>query len=85
MDQENQCPEEDIFRSLRQNPKWQAKPGRVFYLSRHGESLNNKEGKIGGNAGLSGQGHQYGKQLAQFFNSQDLDGFQVSTTLYYVS
>ncbi|NWI49308.1 F26L bisphosphatase, partial [Calyptomena viridis] len=33
---------------------------RAIYLSRHGESLLNLQGRIGGDSGLSPRGHQVG-------------------------
>jgi len=43
---------------------------RTIYLSRHGESINNLYGKIGGNASLSSQGWKYAKALFSFFQSR---------------
>lgn len=42
---------------------------RTIYLSRHGESLNNLFGKIGGDAELSPRGWLYAKALCGFFQS----------------
>lgn len=42
---------------------------RTIYMSRHGESLNNMYGKIGGNAALSPRGQQYAQALGDFMNS----------------
>jgi len=54
---------------------------RTIYLSRHGESLNNLYGKIGGNAGLSGQGWKYAKALFNFFQSRPVDNIWTSQLL----
>jgi len=42
---------------------------RTIYLSRHGESMNNVFGKIGGNAQLSSRGQQYAQALGHYVNS----------------
>ena len=55
-----------------------ARPGRIFYFSRHGESENNIMGKIGGNSSLSGNGKKYAKLLATYLNSMEPDNLQVS-------
>ena len=39
---------------------------REFYLSRHGQSMYNLEGKIGGDSGLSEAGLEYARRLADF-------------------
>ena len=39
---------------------------RPIYMSRHGESFANMEGKIGGDSGLTPSGHVYAKVLAQY-------------------
>lgn len=39
---------------------------RTFYLTRHGQSEYNVLGKIGGDSGLSQNGMEYAKRLAQF-------------------
>ena len=54
-----------------------ANPGRVFYFSRHGESMNNISGKIGGNAVLSPNGQKYAKMLGNYFNTMNLENLQV--------
>lgn len=41
-----------------------------IYISRHGESMYNTEGKLGGNSGLSEQGRTYAKKLGEFIRSQ---------------
>lgn len=53
-----------------------------IYLTRHGESLNNLYGKIGGDAGLSSRGEQYAKTLAAFFKSLELPNLEVWVTQY---
>nr|XP_031363591.1 6-phosphofructo-2-kinase/fructose-2,6-bisphosphatase [Lonchura striata domestica] len=50
---------------------------RTIYLSRHGESLLNLQGRIGGDAGLSPRGQQ---ALARFIRSQDLRELKVWTS-----
>ena len=39
-----------------------------IYLSRHGESIYNTQNKIGGDSELSEKGHEYAKQIANYFN-----------------
>ena len=67
-----------VFAKLYQNSKINnANPGRVFYFSRHGESMNNVSGKIGGNAVLSPNGQKYAKMLGNYFNTMNLENLQV--------
>ena len=49
----------------------------TIYLSRHGESLNNLYGRIGGDKGLSERGQKYAKELSKFVNSLKLPGLKV--------
>ncbi|KAF9437406.1 hypothetical protein BGZ76_000829 [Entomortierella beljakovae] len=43
---------------------------RCIWLTRHGESLDNLQGKIGGDASLSPKGKKYGACLARFIKHQ---------------
>lgn len=43
---------------------------RQIWLSRHGESMDNVNGKIGGDSDLSAQGRKYAKALAKFIGEQ---------------
>lgn len=36
---------------------------KTFYISRHGESMYNLQGKIGGNSNLSPQGEEFANRL----------------------
>ena len=54
------------------------KPGRVFWFSRHGESVNNLFGKIGGDASLSTNGEKYATLLAAYINQMELENLQVN-------
>lgn len=45
---------------------------RTIYLTRHGESLMNLEGRIGGDSDLSERGHEYAKVLADYISSQNI-------------
>ncbi|KAF9430416.1 hypothetical protein BGZ94_006986 [Podila epigama] len=45
---------------------------RSIWLTRHGESLDNKLGKIGGDAPLSARGRRYGACLARFIKYQKI-------------
>ena len=40
--------------------------GRAFFLTRHGQSEYNREGKIGGDSGLAPLGRDYAKALATY-------------------
>ncbi|XP_042751064.1 6-phosphofructo-2-kinase/fructose-2,6-bisphosphatase [Lagopus leucura] len=53
---------------------------RAIYLSRHGESLLNLKGRIGGDAGLSPRGRQYAQALAEFIRSQSIRELKVWTS-----
>lgn len=44
---------------------------KTVYLSRHGESIYNTLGKIGGNSDLSEKGIEYSKKLAEYINNLD--------------
>ncbi|KAG0092521.1 hypothetical protein BGZ92_009513 [Podila epicladia] len=46
---------------------------RCIWLTRHGESLDNKLGKIGGDAPLSARGRKYGACLARFIKQQRIE------------
>ncbi|KAF9392786.1 hypothetical protein CPC16_003014 [Podila verticillata] len=46
---------------------------RCIWLTRHGESLDNKLGKIGGDAPLSARGKKYGACLARFIKQQRIE------------
>ena len=41
---------------------------RTIYFTRHGESLFNRLGKIGGNAGLTQRGAEYAERLGEWVN-----------------
>ena len=43
---------------------------RQIWLTRHGESMDNLNGKIGGDSSLSPAGHKYAKALAKFMAEQ---------------
>lgn len=47
-------------------------PERIIYLLRHGETLYNTDGRIGGNPGLNENGKVFSKMLNQFFKEQNL-------------
>ncbi|XP_011300468.1 6-phosphofructo-2-kinase/fructose-2,6-bisphosphatase 1 isoform X1 [Fopius arisanus] len=53
---------------------------RTIYLTRHGESVMNLEGRIGGDSDLSERGKLYGKALAQYIDEQDIQGLRVWTS-----
>ncbi|NXH15805.1 F26L bisphosphatase, partial [Bucco capensis] len=53
---------------------------RCIYLSRHGESMLNLRGRIGGDAGLAPRGKQYAKALADFIQSQNIQDLKVWTS-----
>uniref|UniRef100_A0A8C5NE46 6-phosphofructo-2-kinase domain-containing protein n=1 Tax=Gouania willdenowi TaxID=441366 RepID=A0A8C5NE46_GOUWI len=53
---------------------------RTIYLCRHGESLDNQEGRLGGDAGLSLQGRKFSAALADFLEEQQLKDLKVWTS-----
>ncbi|KOX72420.1 6-phosphofructo-2-kinase/fructose-2,6-bisphosphatase [Melipona quadrifasciata] len=53
---------------------------RTIYLTRHGESVMNLEGKIGGDSELSDRGWEYAKALASYITSQNIQGLRVWTS-----
>ncbi|GLV35990.1 6-phosphofructo-2-kinase [Carabus blaptoides fortunei] len=53
---------------------------RTIYLTRHGESEQNLEGRIGGDSNLSGRGHQYAAALSQYISGQNIEGLRVWTS-----
>jgi len=53
---------------------------RTIYLTRHGESLHNVVGKIGGNSDLSPTGQRYASLLSEYINSQNISGIRVWTS-----
>ena len=55
---------------------------KTVYLSRHGESLNNMYGKIGGNSCLSERGEKYAEALASFINAMQLSTLKVRIKIY---
>lgn len=56
---------------------------RQIWITRHGLSLDNISGKIGGDSDLAPEGHQYAKSLARFMESkrQEWDDRQKHTLL----
>jgi hypothetical protein len=55
---------------------------RQIWITRHGESLDNVEGRIGGNSDLSPKGDRYAKALAAFIDGKIL--FAISELLLLV-
>ncbi|XP_076035766.1 6-phosphofructo-2-kinase/fructose-2,6-biphosphatase isoform X3 [Oratosquilla oratoria] len=53
---------------------------RTIYLTRHGESLHNVEGKIGGDSVLSPRGWSYSKELAKYIKEQNIPKLRVWTS-----
>ena len=53
---------------------------RTIYLTRHGESELNVEGRIGGNSSLSESGQKYAKELARYFEEQPVKDLRVWTS-----
>ena len=47
---------------------------RPIWLTRHGESLHNVEGRIGGDGGLSRRGRDYARSLARFVEDRGAEG-----------
>ncbi|XP_076369705.1 6-phosphofructo-2-kinase/fructose-2,6-biphosphatase isoform X3 [Tachypleus tridentatus] len=53
---------------------------RSIYLTRHGESKFNLQGRIGGDAELSERGWEYSRALAKFIAEQKIPRFRVWTS-----
>ncbi|KAL5516014.1 hypothetical protein EMCRGX_G001270 [Ephydatia muelleri] len=53
---------------------------RCIYLCRHGESICNMYGRIGGNSELSERGKQFAKSLKDFMDEQKMAGFKIWTS-----
>lgn len=53
---------------------------RTIYLSRHGESVLNLEGRIGGDSELSPRGLQYAHALGKFIEEQQIENLTVWTS-----
>lgn len=53
---------------------------RTIYLTRHGESLHNVEGRIGGDSELSERGEEYSQQLTKYIDSQNIPKLRVWTS-----
>ncbi|XP_049616994.1 6-phosphofructo-2-kinase/fructose-2,6-bisphosphatase 3 isoform X1 [Syngnathus scovelli] len=53
---------------------------RTIYLCRHGESTDNLEGRLGGDAGLSPRGKQFSSALAGFLEEQQMKDLKVWTS-----
>ena len=78
------CPKDNLFLRLYSDPDTLAPLKRTVYLSRHGESMFNLSGKIGGNASLSANGQKYSVQLAKHFEKLGLADFHVSFARHFV-
>ena len=55
---------------------------RTIFITRHGESEFNRQGRIGGNADLSPNGHRYAEELAKHFVSLGTPNLKVWTSTY---
>ncbi|XP_031438193.1 6-phosphofructo-2-kinase/fructose-2,6-bisphosphatase 3 isoform X2 [Clupea harengus] len=53
---------------------------RTIYLCRHGESQDNLQGKLGGDAGLSSHGRKFASALGSFVEEQNLKDLKVWTS-----
>ncbi|XP_074597769.1 6-phosphofructo-2-kinase/fructose-2,6-bisphosphatase-like isoform X3 [Brevipalpus obovatus] len=53
---------------------------RSIYLTRHGESVYNLMGRIGGDSDLSERGWQYARALSQYISDQKIDRLRVWTS-----
>ncbi|KAK9501216.1 hypothetical protein O3M35_011972 [Rhynocoris fuscipes] len=53
---------------------------RTIYLARHGESLHNLEGRIGGDSDLSPRGREFSKKMAEYIKQQNIPGLRVWTS-----
>lgn len=62
----------------------EAKP-RAIYLTRHGESIFNKQSRIGGDSGLTVAGQQYSAALKSFMDSQVISFYNQLIVLHFCS
>ncbi|XP_046871510.1 6-phosphofructo-2-kinase/fructose-2,6-bisphosphatase 3 isoform X3 [Hypomesus transpacificus] len=53
---------------------------RAIYLCRHGESMHNLQGRLGGDSGLSSRGKKFAAALSGFVEEQNLKGLKVWTS-----
>ncbi|XP_053377618.1 6-phosphofructo-2-kinase/fructose-2,6-bisphosphatase 4-like isoform X4 [Mercenaria mercenaria] len=53
---------------------------RTIYLTRHGESMMNLQGRIGGDSELSPRGMEYAKELAKFVENEKIPNLKVWTS-----
>uniref|UniRef100_A0A0V0G8D4 Putative fructose-6-phosphate n=1 Tax=Triatoma dimidiata TaxID=72491 RepID=A0A0V0G8D4_TRIDM len=53
---------------------------RTIYLARHGESMHNLEGRIGGDSDLSPRGREFAKKMAEYIKEQNIPGLRVWTS-----
>ncbi|KAK3750513.1 hypothetical protein RRG08_053882 [Elysia crispata] len=53
---------------------------RTIYLTRHGESEMNLQGRIGGNSDLSEQGDKYAEELGKFVANENIPNLKVWTS-----
>ncbi|KAJ8006947.1 hypothetical protein DPEC_G00112490 [Dallia pectoralis] len=53
---------------------------RAIYLCRHGETLYNLQGRLGGDSGLSPRGKKFSESLSRFVEKQNLTGLKVWTS-----
>ncbi|XP_052278598.1 6-phosphofructo-2-kinase/fructose-2,6-bisphosphatase-like isoform X7 [Dreissena polymorpha] len=53
---------------------------RTIYLTRHGESMMNLRGRIGGDSELSPRGMEYAKELAKFVVAENIPNLKVWTS-----
>lgn len=53
---------------------------RSIYLCRHGESVCNLYGRIGGDSDLSDRGQEFAQKLKQFIDKQKINGLKIWTS-----
>jgi 6-phosphofructo-2-kinase/fructose-2,6-biphosphatase 2 len=53
---------------------------RTIYLARHGESLNNVVGRLGGDSKLTVRGEEFAKRLGEYVNQLQHPNFKVWTS-----
>lgn len=56
---------------------------RSIYLTRHGESVYNLQGRIGGDSALSDRGWEYSRALAKYISEQNIPRLRVWTSQLY--
>lgn len=54
---------------------------RTIYISRHGETEMNLQGRIGGDSDLSENGRKFGQKLKEYLEKENIDNLRIWTSL----